>query len=239
MKNDSTMLLSLYFEDVRVRISGENGIVYTCRISKKDISMGEAARDGKDVASAWRIDPAPRDMETPVWPHLHLPASREYTPRHKRARPVPREGRPPANRIDYMLYALWKDYFLDASARYDRALRRGAVDALKAVFSKHERKKGARLKASPPSAYMRVSSYLEKSGVDEGIVPFATFKKDLENEAGMERIVTCIAETDEKLDKFTGELEVLQDAANRMLDAGRKIIVDMDGPRIESKNNDP
>ncbi len=142
LKMDSTMLLSLHFEEIRVRISGENGIVYTCRISKKDISIGEAARVGKEADSAWRIDPAPRGMETPVWPHLHLPASRDYTPRHRRARPTPREGRPPANHLDNKLYALRKDYFLDASARYDRALRRGAVDALKAVFSKHEREKG-------------------------------------------------------------------------------------------------
>ncbi|MCP4694389.1 MAG: ATP-binding protein [Desulfobacterales bacterium] len=240
LKNDSSMLTGLSFEEAAVRIADKaDGVVYTHRIRKKDIPMGEEARDGRDVASPWRIDPPPRGNWTPGRPHLYLPASRVYTPRDKRSRGIPREGRPPANRLDNTLYALWKAYFLRASTRLDRALRQGAVDVLASVFSRAARENGTVLKASPQTAYMRVSSFLEKSGVDDGIVSFSTFREDLENDAGVRRIVTCIQSIDEKLDKFVGEVETLKEAANRMPGPRVKIPIDPDIPGIQWKNSAP
>ncbi len=107
---------------------------------------------------------------------------------------------------------------------------------MKRVFSDDDREKKGVLKASPHTAYKRVCSFFEKLGVDEKIVPFSTFKDDLENGA-VRRAAALINTIDERLDHFIGVLETLEELANRMLGPRLTMTFDMDGPKVRSEDN--
>ncbi|MCP4687109.1 MAG: hypothetical protein GY859_03605 [Desulfobacterales bacterium] len=90
-------------------------------------------------------------------------------------------------------------------------MMQGYLDILSSIFHKKERRKHGKLKASPQTAYMRVSSYLEKLGMKKGMISFSTFIKDAKDESDLRRITNCINSIDENLEKFTGELETARE----------------------------
>ncbi len=86
MMGDSSMLRDAQFTTAEVRIFSEaDQTSYRCALEKTDNAIEGAPRGERNALSAWRIEPGRPDLETPMWPHLHLPTSRRYVSHSKYA----------------------------------------------------------------------------------------------------------------------------------------------------------
>ncbi len=243
---DSSLLRNVHFTSAEVRLFSEKETkTYRCILEKKENAAGSATRGG-DAVSAWRVEPEPKGVERPMWPHLYLPTSRHYSSHSKYAIFHQHDGAKGKSRRDrpeqgatHTLYALWKEYHHHFSEQGGQAIEDGKVGVLNTFFSKEERQKRIKLKSSPESDYSRVCSYLEKHGLNAPIISYSTFKKARQYDAGIKRIIHQINLAEAKIDRLDAERKKAGELAAEMLGGGKEISIGLDGLRITSKRNEP
>ncbi len=240
MTGDASPLRGIYFEGAEATLANrENGSLYKLSIDKKDIPEKKTAPVGQKRVSDWRIEPEPLEADGPIWRRLYLPTSRRYTSKRLFAKAPPFKGDPVEKTLSKALHSLWKEYHQRVAEQYGDTVYNGGVGVLEALFSNHERQKRTKLSGSPESAYMRVSSYLDRICLGDPIMSLSSFKKALKNDAGIERIANGVISTEDGIDRLTGELEMLQTLAGAMLGARYNVAIDLDGMRIKTKRDEP
>ncbi len=240
MLGNSSLLKNVRFDWAEVSIATRGGTdVFKYTLNKKDIPDGGAPGDGEDDGSGWRVDPAPGEMESSPPRTLYLPTNRHYVSDNIFVRPLALKGDLLEVSLLNTLNALWTEYFHYLSERRSRLMSQGCLDILKSVFNKKVRRKNGILKNSPSTAYMRVSSYLEKLGIKEGMIPFSTFNEDVKNEVELRRVTNCITSIDENLDKIDGLVETAREHANKMVGPRKRVEIDRDGMRFFSVDDEP
>ncbi len=238
LMGDSSLLRGGHFERAELKLSGgENGPLFNCSISKGDVPLKNERADGSDSASVWRIEPEPGRRRGPRG--MFLPRSRRYFSGDVFARRLPCVGDPMEKTVSHALHALWKEYHQGVAKKYRESISNGSVDILKALFSKRARQSEPLLAGSPESAYMRVSSFLDRVSLGDPMISLSTFKNELKNDDGSSRIANSIISTENTIDRLKGELETLEAMANNMLGRRYHIAIDMDGMRLTSKRGNP
>ncbi|MCP4687276.1 MAG: AAA family ATPase [Desulfobacterales bacterium] len=263
MLGDSSPLRNVHFKSAELEIVSEKEKKrYRHTIRKKDVLAGDGARDGSGPVSAWRVEPRPRNMESPPWPHLYLPTSRLYMSHGKFAIFHPGRGAKGASRGDvrgdvhgdvrgdvrgdaletnltHGLSALWTECHHEYSEHRRKAIAHGLAGILNSFFSKRERRRRRTPGGAPESEYARVCAYLERYGLEERIISFSTFKKIRRQDAGVRNVIKHIVSTEKKIDVLNAERETLRELANGMLGGGKTISIGIDGLRMKSKRNEP